>query len=90
MVWYFHLFQNFPQFIVIYTVKGFGIVNKPVKNRKTYEKEPESIYDISYTSVPDYLHLDFSSCETKEIAFTKVLEKSVSNLISVKLPHLDL
>ena len=28
MVWYFHLFQNFPQFIVIYTVKGFGIANK--------------------------------------------------------------
>ena len=27
MVWYSHLFQNFPQFIVI-TVKGFGIVNK--------------------------------------------------------------
>ena len=26
--WYFHLFQNFPQFIVIHTVKGFGIVNK--------------------------------------------------------------
>ena len=28
MLWYSHLFQNFPQFIVIYTVKGFGIVNK--------------------------------------------------------------
>ena len=28
MVWYFHLFQNFLQFIVIHTVKGFGIVNK--------------------------------------------------------------
>ena len=28
MVWYSHLFQNFPQFIVIYAVKGFGIVNK--------------------------------------------------------------
>ena len=28
VVWYSHLFQNFPQFIVIYTVKGFGIVNK--------------------------------------------------------------
>ena len=28
MVWYAHLFQNFPQFVVIYTVKGFGIVNK--------------------------------------------------------------
>ena len=28
MVWYVHLFQNFPQFIVIHTVEGFGIVNK--------------------------------------------------------------
>ena len=28
MVWYFHLFQNYPQFIVIHAVKGFGIVNK--------------------------------------------------------------
>ena len=28
VVWYSHLFQNFPQFIVIHTVKGFGIVNK--------------------------------------------------------------
>ena len=26
--WYSHLFQNFPQFIMIHTVKGFGIVNK--------------------------------------------------------------
>ena len=28
MVWYSHLFQNFPQLIVIHTVKGFDIVNK--------------------------------------------------------------
>ena len=28
MVWYSHLFRNFPQFIVIHTFKGFGIVNK--------------------------------------------------------------
>ena len=28
MVWYSHLFQNFPQFVVIHTIKGFGIVNK--------------------------------------------------------------
>ena len=28
MVLYSHLFQNFPQFIVIHTLKGFGIVNK--------------------------------------------------------------
>ena len=29
VVWYSQLFQNFPQFIVIHTVKGFGRVNKP-------------------------------------------------------------
>ena len=28
MVWYSHLLKNFPQFIVIHTVKGFSIVNK--------------------------------------------------------------
>ena len=28
VVWYCHLFQNFPQFVVIHTLKGFGVVNK--------------------------------------------------------------
>ena len=28
VVWYSHLFKNFPQFVVIHTVKGFGIVNE--------------------------------------------------------------
>ena len=28
MVWYAHLLKNFPQFVVIHPVKGFGIVNK--------------------------------------------------------------
>ena len=28
MVWYSHLFKNIPQFVVIHTIKGFGIVNK--------------------------------------------------------------
>ena len=30
MVWYSHLLKNFPQFVVIYTLKDFGIVNKAV------------------------------------------------------------
>ena len=30
MVWYPHLLKNFPQFVVIHTVKGFGIINKAV------------------------------------------------------------
>ena len=28
MIWYSHLFKNFPQFVVVHTVKAFGIVNK--------------------------------------------------------------
>ena len=28
MVWYSHLFKNLPQFVVIYTVKGFHVVNE--------------------------------------------------------------
>ena len=28
MVWYFHIFKNFPQFIVIHTAKGFSVVNE--------------------------------------------------------------
>ena len=28
MVWYSHLLKNFPQFVVIHTVKGLGVVNK--------------------------------------------------------------
>ena len=31
MVWYSNLFKNFPQFVVIHTVKGFGVVNKQKK-----------------------------------------------------------
>ena len=28
MVWYSHLFKNFPQFVVIHTVKGFSVINE--------------------------------------------------------------
>ena len=28
VVWYSHLLKNFPQFVVIHTVKGFGVINK--------------------------------------------------------------
>ena len=30
MAWYSHLLKKFPQFVVIYTVKGFGVINKAV------------------------------------------------------------
>ena len=44
MVWYSHLFQNFPQFIVIHTVKGFGIVNKA--ERDVFLELPYFFHDL--------------------------------------------
>ena len=32
VIWYSHLFKNFPQFVVIHTVKGFSVVNKAEVN----------------------------------------------------------
>ena len=42
MVWYSHLFQNFPQFIVIHTVKGFGITNYRNANPNYTEISPHT------------------------------------------------
>ena len=47
MVWYSHLFKNFPQFAVIHTVKGFGIVNKAeidaFLERSCFFDDPEDV-----------------------------------------------
>ena len=37
VVWYSHLLKNFPQFVVIHTVKGFGVVNKSLAVTKDKE-----------------------------------------------------
>ena len=41
VVWYFHPFKNFPQFVVIHTVKGFSIVNEAV----VFLDFPSFLYD---------------------------------------------
>ena len=50
MVWDSHLFQNFPQFIVIHTVKGFGIVNKAeidvVLELSCFFHDPEDVCNL--------------------------------------------
>ena len=50
MVWYSHLLQNFPQFIVIHTVKGFGIVNKAEVDvfleLSCFFNDPEDVGDL--------------------------------------------
>ena len=46
MVWYSHLFKNIPQFVVIHTVKGFGIVNEAEGN--VFLEFPCFFYDPAY------------------------------------------
>ena len=50
MVWYSHLLQNFPQFIVIHTVEGFGVVNKAEVDvfleRSCFFDDPADIGDL--------------------------------------------
>ena len=60
MVWYSHLLKNFPQFIVIHTVKGFGIVNKAeidvFLELSSFSHDPEDIGNlISGINVKNYL-----------------------------------
>ena len=43
MVWYFHLFMSFPQFVMIHPVKGFSIVNE--REVDVFVKFPCFLYD---------------------------------------------
>ena len=46
MVWYSHLLKNFPQFIVIHTVKGFGIVSKAETGTLLLSDDPADIGNL--------------------------------------------
>ena len=72
MVWYSHLFQNFPQFVVTHIVEGFGIVNKA---------EIEVFLEISC-----FFHdpVDVGNLISGSSAFSKTsLRKVMTNLDSI-------
>ena len=52
MVWYSHLFQNFPQFIVIHTVKDFAVVNKAeidvFLELSSFFDDPEDVSNLNF------------------------------------------
>ena len=52
MVWYSHLFKNFPQFVVIHTVKGFGVVNKAEVDvfleLSCFFDDPTDVMDVAF------------------------------------------
>ena len=70
MVWYSHLFQNFPQFIVIHTVKGFGIVNKAEAGNRIARR---NINNLRYTDDPTLMS---ESKEELKSLLMKVKEES--------------
>ena len=57
MVWYSQLFQNFPQFLVIHTVKGFGIVKKAeidvFLELSCLFDDPADVGNLISVSIPD-------------------------------------
>ena len=60
MVWYAHLFQNFPQFVVIHMVKGFSIVN---------EAETDVFFWNSFAFFYD--QMDFGNLISSSTSFSK-------------------
>ena len=64
MVWYSHLFQNFPQCIVIHTVKDFGIVNKSEID-VFLELSPFFDDPDNHDGVITHLEPDILGCEVK-------------------------
>ena len=74
MVWYSHLFQNFPQFVVIHIVKGFGVVNKAevdvFLDLSCFFNDPTNVSDLisgsSAFSKSSLEHLEVHSSHTVE------------------------
>ena len=70
VVWYSYLLKNFPQFIVIHTVKGFGTVNKAeidvFLQEYTEELYKKDLYDLdNHNGVIIHLEPDILECEVK-------------------------
>ena len=73
VVWYSHLFQNFRQFIVIYTVKGFGIVIKAeidvFLELSCFSDNPVDVGNLTLVPLPFlklFEHLEIHSSRTAE------------------------
>ena len=63
MVWYSHLFQNFPQFIVIHRVKGFGIVNKAEIDIFKKIRDTKGTFHTKKGSIKDRNGMDLREAE---------------------------
>ena len=73
MIWYSHLLKNFPQFIVIHTVKDFGIVNKAEVDvfleLSCFFDNPEDVGNLTSDSLPF-----LNSARTSEVHSSHTIE----------------
>ena len=72
MVWYSHLFQNFPPFIVIHTIKDFGIVNKAeidvFLELSCFFNDPADVGNLSLVPLPFLNQLEHLEVHGSRIA----------------------
>ena len=77
MVWYSHLCKNFPQFVVIHTVKGFSIVDEEVVNvfleLSCFFYDPNDVGSLISGSS------DFSKCRTSGSSLLKLGLKNIEH-----------
>ena len=101
MVWYSHLFKNFPQFVVIHTVKGFGIVNKPevdvLLELSCFPNDPTDVGNLisgsSAFSKTEIRLIIFFAAKDGEALYSQQkqdLELTVAQILTSLLPNSDL
>ena len=76
MVWYSHLFQNFPQFIVIHTVKAFCIVNEAEMSDRIWSTGEENGKPLQYSCLENPMN---SMKQQKD----RTMKDELSTLLSV-------
>ena len=89
MVWYSYLFHNFPQFVVIHTVKGFGIINKAEVDISLeiscFFNDPVDVDNLIFASSAfsksQLEHLDIHSSHTIEAWLGELLVSEMSALV---------
>ena len=86
MVWYSHLFKSFPQFVVIHTDKGFGIVNKAqidvFLELSCFFHDPEDVGNlVSGSSAFSKTSLNIWNFTVHVLAFKKILFQVLQALI---------
>ena len=71
VVWYSHLLKNFPQFVVMHTVKGFGIMNKAevdvfLELFCFFDAKVRQIHTPTSTHLTQFFHKEVFKCQSKE------------------------